>query len=291
MILADFNAIAIASLFANGINEDDEIDEGMVRYVVLNTLRSYNVKFRNEYGQMVLAMDSGQVWRKKYYPQYKACRASSRSESKYDWNKIFDIIHIVEKEIRAFVPWKCVKISECEADDIIAILIQENPNQKNVIISNDKDFKQLQKFPNVRQWGTKTQAFIKEKDPKYFLFEQVIRGDKGDGVPNILSSDDCFTEGKRQTSIFQKQIDHWKENGFDNLTEEQQKNLKRNRQMVDLDEIPKDIKDKILEIWSHTEHAKGDKLMDYLIEKRCRSMVGKLPDFQPKEAESFSTLF
>ena len=42
-----------------------------------------------------------------------------------------------------------------------------------------------------------------------FLREQIIKGDRSDGVPNILSDDDIFLRDERQKPINKKRLEEW----------------------------------------------------------------------------------
>ena len=61
MILLDMNQIILSSLFAR-LKNVDEIEEDMVRHIVLNTLRIYKKRFQSEYGELVLTYDGGKYW-------------------------------------------------------------------------------------------------------------------------------------------------------------------------------------------------------------------------------------
>jgi 5'-3' exonuclease len=281
MIIVDYSAVSIAALYANGINEVGEIDEGMVRHIILNTLRSYNMKFKDKYGNMILAMDAGNVWRKDSFPQYKANRKKSRGESKLDWNMIFDSLNAVSREIRTLVPWKSLKLDRCEADDIIAVLCQENQEfgkkEPILIISGDKDFKQLQKFSNVRQWAPREKKYLVEKDPAKYLRDHIISGDAGDGVPNILSADNVLVDGIRQTVLSAKRKAKLEQGIFD--TEDIKKQLARNTLMVDLEMIPQDIKDAIIELDATFPIPNGGTLLNYFIESKSSTLIPRLTEF------------
>ena len=47
---------------------------------------------------------------------------------------------------------------------------------------------------------------MRSADPIVFLREQIIKGDRSDGVPNILSDDDIFLRDERQKPINKKKI-------------------------------------------------------------------------------------
>ena len=206
MIIMDYNGIAIGNIM---INKDN--DEDMIRHMILNTIRMYKVKFQKEYGDVVIACDGINNWRKEVFPQYKANRKKTRDTSDFDWNEAFRILNTVREELRENFPYKVIHVDGCEADDIIGTLV-ENTNEfgnheKVMIISADKDFAQLQKFDNVAQFSPLTKKFVKEEHPRRFLLEHIIKGDTGDGVSNVLSNDDVFVEGIRQTPVSKKKME------------------------------------------------------------------------------------
>ena len=118
MILIDYNAIAISNVVAMGI----EVEENMVRHMILNSIRMHRVKHKEKYGEIVICCDGGKNWRKDYFPAYKHKRKSARKESKMDWNELFRITNMVQQEIQENFPWKVVDVDECEADDVIGEL-------------------------------------------------------------------------------------------------------------------------------------------------------------------------
>ena len=202
MILVDFSGIAIATIAVNKIN-----DENMLRHMILNSLRMYNKKFKDKYGQMVLACDSSS-WRRDYFPQYKANRRSGRDESDFDWAEAFRIMHQVKDEIKENFPYKVIHIDKCEADDIIATMVDHTQQfgqyEEVMIVSSDHDFKQLQKYDNVSQFSPMTKKFVEETHPRQNLLLKILTGDAGDGIPNVLSHDDTFVNGDRQTPLSKK---------------------------------------------------------------------------------------
>ena len=281
MIILDFNGIAIG----NVITQKLEIQEDMIRHMILNSIRMYNKKFRNEYGQMVIACDSSS-WRKDYFPNYKFKRKSGREESSLDWNEIFRIINMVREEIEQNIPWKVIKVDNAEADDIIgAIAIESQEFGKNepiMIVSADKDFIQLHKYSNVRQYSPMTKKFIEDKNPLTYITEHVFKGDSSDGVPNVLSPDNTFVDGIRQSPVTKKKIADWIEN-IDNLESymdaEVYRNYCRNKKMIDLHEMPSDLKDTIINTYESTKAASKLKVLNYLIKKRCKLLIESVEEF------------
>ena len=75
-----------------------------------------------------------------------------------------------------------------------------------MILSGDKDFIQLQKYPNVKQYSPITKKMINGMNPDDYLKEHVLKGDTSDGVPNVLSPDNTFVDGIRQRPLSKKKI-------------------------------------------------------------------------------------
>jgi 5'-3' exonuclease len=283
MIIIDYNGIAIGNIITQKLN----IEEDLIRHMILNTIRMYNKKFRGKYGQVVIACDSSS-WRRDYFPNYKFKRREGREEDKssMDWNEVFRIINQVRDEIRDNFPYKVLHIDKCEADDIIATVVettQEFGQHEDVmIVSADKDFIQLHKYDNVRQYSPMTKKFIEDKNPRTYITEHVFKGDSSDGVPNVLSPDNTFVDGIRQSPVTKKKIENWMSN-IDDLRsvmdEETYRNYCRNKKLIDLSEIPDDIKQNIINIYEGTKAASKLKVLNYLIKKRCKLLIESVEEF------------
>jgi 5'-3' exonuclease len=248
MLLCDFSQICISNIYISALNtKKTELNEDFIRHMVLNSIRAYRMKFADRYGTLVLACDQRKSWRKDIYPYYKANRKKYRDESKLDWNHIYYIIDIIIKELREYFPYIVLQEDLAEADDIIATLCY-NVNEEILIISGDKDFGQLH-CHKVKQYAPVQKKFVHVDNPTEFLLEHIIRGDSGDGIPNILSPDKTFVEGLRQKKITENRYLNIKQNlkDVDSLFDnELKRNYIRNKKMVDLKEIPDEISGKIL---------------------------------------------
>jgi hypothetical protein len=279
MILIDYSGIAISNIFAQKVN----VSEDMVRHMILNSLRMYNLKYRKEYGTMVLACDGGS-WRKQIFPQYKANRKTSRDASGLDWQEFFRILGMVRDEIKENLPYKVVHIQSIEADDIIGTLTEKTQNfgenEPVMIISSDKDFIQLQQYPNVRQFSPMTKALIKEKDAIRYLFEHTVGGDSGDGIPNILSPDNTFVDKIRQKPLSSKKIEQWYASraSLDKVMDEATyRNFQRNTALIDLNKVPQDKKALIINTFESVKP--NSNVLNYLISKRCTQLIECAEEF------------
>ena len=287
MIIVDLNQIMISNLMVqlNGKNAEP-LSEDLVRHMVLNSLRAHNKKFRKEYGEMIIACDSKNVWRREYFPNYKAGRKANREKSDHDWDAIFNILHNIKDEIKTFLPYKVIEVETCEADDIIATLIKQTKHlvspahQKNVLIlSGDKDFIQLHK-ENVRQYNPVLNKYVgKGENPAVYLKEHILKGDRSDGVPNILSDDNVFIEGRRQRPLSKKKLNNWVNEVFPTFTQEEQKNYDRNRKIIDLNCIPQHIEEKINNEFNDVKVATRDKILGYFINKKLKTLIEVIDEF------------
>ena len=106
-----------------------------------------------------------------------------------------------------------------------------------------------------------------------------MRGDQADGVPNVLSADNVFTDGIRQTPLRQKQLDLLIDDPK-SLGEDIYRNYCRNRKLIDLEEAPEDIKREIINNFiSQDRESNKSKVFNYLVEKRCRRLLEDVRDF------------
>ena len=285
MIVVDYSGIAMGALFARGGGEE----EGLIRHFILNSLRMYNVKHREEFGRMIVCCDGGS-WRKDYYPEYKAHRKTKRDESDKDWDSIFQTFTKVRQEISEHLPFDVIHEFGVEADDIIATLVKETQefgkHEPVMIISSDKDFIQLHKYDNVKQYSPITRKMVTHEDPINYLREHIFRGDSSDGVPNVLSSDDTFVdEDKKQTPLSKKKIELWMDN-YNNLEEvmpsQAYRNFQRNNKVINLDEIPEEVTDKIMDKYNNIKPTPNMKALNYLIVNRLNMLTEQVGDFHRK---------
>ena len=287
MIIVDINQIMISNLMVqiSGRNAV-ELNEDLVRHMVLNSLRAHNKKFKKEYGEMVIACDSKNVWRREIFPNYKAGRKANRAKSEHDWDAIFSMLHNIKNEIKTFLPYKVIEIETAEADDIIATLIKRTKriiapeHKKNVLIlSGDKDFIQLHD-KNVKQYNPVLNKFVgKGEEPSLYIKEHILKGDRSDGIPNVLSDDNVFVEGRRQRPLSKKKINSWVEEVFMTFTEEEQKNYDRNRKLIDLSCIPHELEEKINNEFLNVKVATRDKILGYFINKKLKTLIEVIDEF------------
>lgn len=285
MILLDFSNIIVGNIMvAHKIPNEERTSEDFIRHLVLNSLRTYRTKYKDKYGEIVVCTDFHSSWRKEVFPPYKAHRKKNREkqdkENGMDWSSLFQTINKIILEIDEFFPYKVIRVPHAEGDDVIAVLSKAF-NEKSIIISSDKDFTQLQKYKNIKQFSPIQKKMIPVSNPYKYLKEHIIRGDKGDGIPNILSADDCIVESVRQKPISKKKIELWmNEKPEDFCKNGMFEKWERNKKLIDFDCIPDELAKSIVsEYEKRKSPQKQGQLLNYFISKRLKLLMGHIGDF------------
>jgi 5'-3' exonuclease len=282
MIIFDYQQIAISNLMEQIGSSKSSVDESLVRHMILNTIRTYVKKFKESHGpEVVIACDNRNYWRREYFPHYKAGRKKARAASGHDWTSIFDSLNKIRQELKENSPYKVLDIDGAEADDIIGTLVQKySANEKIMILSSDKDFAQLQRYPNVEQFSPILKKYIKEPFPLVQLKQLIIRGDKSDGIPNILSLDDCFVTATRQKPITEAKIIKWlNQDPGEFCTEDMLRNYNRNELMIDLTKIPQPLRENIINTYENSKGKTKQEFMNYMIANRLKNLIEVAHEF------------
>ena len=280
MILIDYNQLAISNLMKQ-IGNTQNLEEGLVRHMVLNSIRAISKKFRN-HGDVVIACDGPTYWRRDVFPQYKQHRRGDREKSGHDWTAIFTILHKIREEIAANMPYKVIRVDGAEADDIIATLVKKYaPHENIVIISSDKDFVQLHVNKSVKQWSPILGKFVTTTSPQRDKLEHILQGDRGDGIPNALSGDDSFVTGQRQKPINKKKLAEWVELSYDDLAQHSQlgHGFTRNRMLIDFDNIPTNVTQAIVAQYESIEPKPRAAMINYFMASKLTNLISQIDEF------------
>ena len=273
------NQISLASLMMDmNMRRSNTVDEGMVRHMILNSIRMYRQQFHNDYGEVVLTYDSKHYWRREIFPQYKAGRKKGRENDKKDWDAIFNCLNKIKAEFKENLPYKYLEVYGAEADDIIATLCK-NYSEKIMIISGDKDFIQLQKYPNVEQFSPILKKHVNGHDPNTYIKEHILKGDTSDGIPNVLSPDNTFVDGLRQRPLGRKKIENWLSKDIDDLHDEVKRNYQRNDKLINLDNVPEILEKVIMDEFTKAPCGDRSKLLNYFIQSRLKNLTNEIGEF------------
>ena len=288
MILIDYSQVAISNIavqlaMSKGKNV---LSIPMVRHMILNSIRGYVHRFKSEYGnEVVICVDGPDPWRRDIFEQYKAKRREGRNNDDKDWESVFGLIHTIKEEIRDNFPYKVVQLDKVEADDIIAVICKKHHDNKVLIISGDKDFQQLQKYPNIDQYSPTKKEFVKTDSPQEYVYEHILKGDTSDGIPNFLSPDDTFVNRIKQKPVSKKKLAGWIDSLMrgndpqDFCNEYHYRNFQRNQRLIDFDYIPDDIETDIYKEYEKATVSDRSKILPYMIKNDLRELIGKIEEF------------
>ena len=280
MIILDMNQISVASLMMNmHMTKANTVDEDMVRHMILNSVRMYRMMFNEEYGEIVLTWDSRHYWRRDYFPEYKLNRKMGREIDSKDWDQIYGVLNKIKDEVRLNLPYKYLEVYGAEADDIIAVLCKKYQSENIVIVSADKDFIQLHKYPKVKQYSPNTKKMVNGVDPDVYIKEHILKGDSSDGIPNVLSPDNTFVDGLRQKPLGKKKIGVMLQTNFDELHDEVKRNYQRNEKLIHLDNVPEELELKILSEFDSAPCGDRSKLLNYFISSKLKTLTESIGEF------------
>ncbi|SRR6266705_3755026 len=256
------------------------VDEGLLRHMVLNSIRYNKTKFP-KYKEVVIATD-GYSWRREIFQYYKASRKTTRDASSINWTEIFKTFATIKQELKEYFPYRVIINERAEADDVIAqIVIREAPKRDVLIISGDHDFCQLQTFERVKQYDPTRKKFVSELNPVAYLREHILRGDVGDGIPNVISDDDSFVNpDKRQRPLKSKILKELlQELSLGCLDKEHELNYNRNRTLIDLKQCPKDLVEEIMTEYDAQEGKGRSRLFTYFVKNKLSNLLEQIQDF------------
>ena len=287
MIIIDMNQISLASLMMHlNMTKAKKPDENMVRHMILNSVRMYRTMFSDKYGEVVLTYDSKHYWRRDFFPQYKSNRKKGREADNKNWDAIFEVLNKIKAEIKENLPYKFLEVYGAEADDIIATLCKHSQTEKDrtkneniLIVSGDKDFIQLQKYVNVKQYSPILKKYVDGHNPDTYIKEHILKGDTSDGIPNVLSPDNTFTDGLRQRPLGKKKIETWLDMDTNTLHDEVKRNYQRNQKLIDLSKIPNELENEILTEFHGAPFGDRSKLLNYFIKSRLKNLTETIGEF------------
>lgn len=286
MILVDLNQVLIAGMMTQiNKSKNKTIEEGLIKHMALNILRNHVKTFRKTYGEVILCCDNRKYWRKDIFPYYKAGRKKNREKSDLDWHLIFDILGRFKNELKEHFPYKVIDVEGAEADDIIGTLAPRHVAHENVLIlSSDGDFLQLQQYNNakyqIKQYNPTAKKYIVSNDPHKELKEKIIRGDAGDGIPNVLSASDSFVNSIKQKSITEPKLQVMMNEDWNDWDNEYAKiNFDRNRRLIDLSFIPAELKQEIINTYEEFKPSPKNKLLEYFISNKLMNLMDVIEDF------------
>ena len=199
--------------------------------------------------ERVICLQDSESWRKQVYPEYKANRAAKREQSVVNFDVFFPVLEKFINDIAdSFKNIPFVKIPYAEADDCIATIVKNHPDWDIINVSSDRDFYQLFKYPNYRQWDAMKHTFIEGLDPDVELMVKILTGDSSDNIPGLKRG----IGPKRALKIINEDVNQWIEN------EKLQPEYERNMKLISFDCIPKEIELAINDVINNLTYGEPD---------------------------------
>ena len=275
-ILVDANQIAISHLMVRNKIEDG-INIDSIRKSIVRVIARIGKRFGADYGKVILCYDDKNYWRREIFPFYKKNRKQERATSKYDWDEVFSVLNKIRDEIKSNLPYHVIQVQGAEADDVIASLCIHNSKRETpeptLILSADKDFIQLHKYDFVSQYDPIRNRWIENANPIQYLQEHIVRGDRSDGIPNILTCDDAIVSGKTQKKMSKEKIEalaNLDPSEFTNYI--RLRNWKRNSQLIDFTHIPQAVVERILTTYSKNRPVETVSI-EYFIQNNIQELI------------------
>lgn len=292
-LIFDFSQIAYSAKFQTDGKGSDLWQLNLWRSVVLKMLKKHIKNFNPD--DVVLAMDGKHSWRKDVDEYYKKNRYESKKDNN-DWISFYSEMNNFIDELINIFPYKCIKLENVEGDDIIAILTQKIPGEI-VIISSDHDLTQLMLYnKNITIFNpikNEEIPFYSESELKLIQETHIIKGDTGDGVPNIFSDRNTFTvKGKRQKVTSSKKLNSILERGINDylkldtttsIKEKEKiiKNYQLNYKLVvlKLDNIPNNHIENVMNEYNKKIVYDVENIKSYLKSKRMVTLFENINEF------------
>lgn len=292
--LIDFSQTVISSITANIDEIKGNNFKDLAKHIVLNQLLALKRKFG---GDIIICCDAKTYWRKDEFPHYKGHR-KHKKDTGIDWDMVYEVMNELKLELTENFPYRLLEVDGAEADDIIAVLTKYfDENELNttgvvevpqdvVICSSDKDYVQLQKYRNVKQWSNIQKCFVTSKNPSHDLIEMICAGQPKDNIPNIMSGDDWAKSRAddipvRAKSFMSVRLESFYAKGYDAcLNESEQRNFRRNEMLIDFDKIPSEISDRIIKAYLSSEIiGNKKKIFEYLTKHRMKLLLSHHSEF------------
>ena len=203
--------------------------KGLFIHYVFSYMKYCKKEYSNEFGdEIVIALEGGSDWRKEIYPNYKGNRTYSKEKYNIDFEAYVNpTINEIIEAIQNNLPYKCVRVFGAEGDDVIATLTKykSQKGEKVLILSEDKDFKQLLKYENVSMFKPIHKEFLTYNPIDIDLHKQelllhIILGDKADNIPHIKrysEFSDNFILYLEKNGIFERDVYNYRKLDISNI--------------------------------------------------------------------------
>lgn len=269
VLLIDWSNLAMRNLLVMPYDPTDQVKFVSWKNMMLRSLKK--IFKEHEASKVIICLEGHGNWRKQYYPEYKANRVGAREASKIDFDAFFKAQDEFVGNLAALLSnVQFLRVPHAEADDLIGVITKKYPNWKITLISSDRDFYQLYKYSNYRQYDAIKGKYIEVLDPINYLLEKIILGDAGDNVPKLKAGVGPKTAEKIINS--EEGLEEWLK--LENLEAE----FERNTTLISFDFIPEEVQNditKAVDAWKGTKF-KPSEMMNFLVKNSCGGMMSEI---------------
>ena len=254
----------------------DPTDDNFTIYkcLLMQSLKTTLQNFNN-IDRVIICQEGFKNWRKEVYPLYKANRVEGREASIIDFDKFYEVNNKFIKDFANIAQnFQFLQVPNCEADDLIASITKYKQDVNIIVQSSDRDFYQLFKYNNYKQWDAIKKQYISVVDPENYLTEKIILGDAGDNVPRISGLK--YRQGPKfiEKNVL-PDLDKW-------LTETDCKDeWERNYKLIAFDAIPEELSSAIVEQVNTWQKGKFDAraYYNFMLDNKMASQIDFVTDY------------
>lgn len=293
-IISDTSHMIARVVHANrdAVVHNPEFVSHLVFTNVLYTAQKFGASRENP---MIMALDTKPYWRDQYYaenrmkfaeyknPKFEKYKGQRQKDDTIPWDAIYEVYGNVMSALQAHSDFFVIGVQGAEADDVIAICAKyyAEKGQESIVVSSDKDFRQLHEPPRVQVWDPIKKCFIPSIVVEHWKKVHAIMGDKGDNIQAIRPR-----VAEKTAEKMVKDLDYLLQTDPD-LRER----YEFNRTLTDFDRIPSNITQKVIDtVESQGYNYDAMKLLKTFQQFRLAKIAERIHQFKlPQTAPKFSS--
>lgn len=252
-----------------GYSEKPDYD--MMGYIIVDSI--YRSMLKTKSNEVIIALDSTNVWRKDIFPRYKESRKKQREKVKIDWSKFYGEQNKIFEDISRYLPFKVLQVDRTEADDVIGVIVLNYKNKSFVIISTDEDYKQLLS-KRTKLYQPIKKKWVECSNPEKFIVMKCLDGQVKDGIFNVITPIDWPAE-KRKPSLGEEKVRRIIDGGYEDwlVSEGAVERFDLNRKLIDFNCVPENIKKNIIEKYKNYKLPNLEEAYNFFKQRNFKSYL------------------
>lgn len=239
MIIVDWSHMMYRYLYAN--LGDVREKPAILGHLLVNGLINISTNFKATKDRpLVLAIDGKRKdgWRKEFfdenawqfedYQETEGYKGHRKVDDTIPWDEIYLVMDDIKELLINHTDFNVIEHKRAEADDVIYVSTRKSKDV--VIVSSDKDFKQLIS-DDVKMYDPIKKVYIKESNPEEYLVKHILIGDSADNIKPCRKR-----LGPKTADKMLKNIEAHLE-----IDDQLRERYAFNKKLIDLTELPSDI--------------------------------------------------